>query len=325
MGDAPPVPLGRTQSAILCADVHGYSRLMARNEERTQAQVNRSIYLMRSLVGDYGGQIASVAGDGVIALFESAPQALQFACAIQTEFRDKALWHPGDDPITFRIGISHGEVFFGEGNVQGHSVNIAARIQALARPGGICITDVVQRATRDNLGGRLRPLGLRYLKNIDEPVELYAIDINGSESVEPALVPTASAALGLSRPAVAVEPFLAMSGSQDDTYIALAMSESLTLALSKFNWLTVKEDRSSGLITPVLGRPPSEPFIDEGDSSWQGASSASSGAFAWSLDCASTRAGASSGAPASISAPATPSGGSTSWPPCSRRVSTARS
>jgi len=265
MGEASPVALGRTQSAILCADVHGYSRLMARNEERTQAQVNRSIYLMRSLVGEYGGRIANVAGDGVIALFESAPQALQFACAIQTEFRDKALWNPGDDPITFRIGISQGEVFFGEGNVQGHSVNVAARIQALARPGGICITDVVQRAARNHVGGRLRPLGLRYLKNIDEPVELFAIDIDGGESLESALIPPASASLRLSRPAVAVEPFFAMSRNRDHTYIALAMSESLTLALSRFNWLTVKEDRSSGLITPVLGGSSIEPFIGDGD------------------------------------------------------------
>jgi adenylate cyclase len=266
MRDALPVPLGRTQSAILCADVHGYSRLMARNEERTQAQVNRSIHLMRSLIGDYGGQVASIAGDGVIALFDSADQALQFACAIQTKFRDKAAWNLGDDPITFRIGISHGDVFFGEGNVQGHSVNVAARIQALARPGGICITDVVQRSARDSVGSDLRPLGLRYLKNIDEPVEVFAIDINGGETVASSLISAASASLHLSRPVVAVEPFLAISGSQDETYLALAMSESLTLALSKFNWLTVKEDRASGLITPVLGRSSTEPFaVHDGD------------------------------------------------------------
>jgi class 3 adenylate cyclase/TolB-like protein/Flp pilus assembly protein TadD len=265
MSEVSPVPPGRTQSAILCADVHGYSRLMARNEERTQARVNRSINLMRSLVGEYGGRVASVAGDGVIALFASALQALEFGCAIQNQFRDQAVWNLGDDPLTFRIGISHGEVFFGEGNVKGHSVNVAARIQALAQPGGICITDAVERAAREQLSGRVRPLGLKWLKNIDDPVEVFALDVHGGESPAAALVPTASAGLQVSRPAVAVEPFLAISGSQDETYLALAMSESLTLALSRFNWLTVKEDRASALITPVLGGPANETFVADGD------------------------------------------------------------
>ena len=179
----PPVPFGRSQSAILCADVHGYSRLMEKNEERTQERVNRSINLVRALIGDYQGRVASVAGDGLIALFDNTPQALQFAFAIQRKFCDQTVWNLDDDPITFRIGISHGEVYFGEGNVQGHSVNVAARIQSLARPGGICVTDGVRRTARDSVGGALRPLGLKYLKNIDEPIEVFAIDIHGSEAV----------------------------------------------------------------------------------------------------------------------------------------------
>src|SRR5919106_4510102 len=128
----------RQIAAILFADVHGYSRLMSRNEERTYQRVTQALRLIRSLIGDYGGRVEHVAGDGVLALFESAAQALQFAIAIQREFRNDAVWNADDEPITFRIGINLGEVFFGGEAIQGHSVNVAARIQALALPGGIC-------------------------------------------------------------------------------------------------------------------------------------------------------------------------------------------
>ena len=170
----------RELSAILFADVHGYSRLMAKNEERTYERVTQAIRLIRSLIGDYGGRIQHVAGDGVLALFESPAQALQFAIAIQREFRNEAVWHADDEPIAFRIGINVGEVLLGgDANVQGHSINVAARIQALAQPGGICVTDAVQRAVRDTLGVAMRRLGPQSLRNITEPIEVFAIEVNG--------------------------------------------------------------------------------------------------------------------------------------------------
>jgi adenylate cyclase len=181
----------RELSAILFADVHGYSRLMAKNEDRTYQRVTQAVRLIRSLIGDYGGHVQHVAGDGILALFESAAQALQFALAIQREFRNEAVWHADDEPIAFRIGINVGEVLLGgEANVQGHSVNIAARIQALAQPGGICVTEAVQRAVRDTLGIAMRQLGPQSLKNITEPVEVFAIEINGpppAVSAEPTI------------------------------------------------------------------------------------------------------------------------------------------
>jgi class 3 adenylate cyclase len=184
----------RQLSAILFADVHGYSGLMARNEERTYQRVTQAIRLIRSLIGDYGGEVQHVAGDGVLALFGTAAQALQFAIAIQREFRNEAVWSADDAPIAFRIGINVGEVLLGEANVQGHSVNVAARIQALAQPGGICITDAVQRAVTDTLGIAMRQLGPQSLKNIAEPVEVFAIEVNGPPlpvSTEPPPAPSA--------------------------------------------------------------------------------------------------------------------------------------
>jgi adenylate cyclase len=242
----------RQLSAILFADVHGYSRLMAKNQERTYERVTQAIRLIRSLIGDYGGRIQQVAGDGVLALFESPAQALQFAIAIQREFRNEAAWHADEEPIAFRIGINVGEVLLGgDANVQGHSINVAARIQALAQPGGICVTDAVQHAVRDTLGITIRQLGPQSLKNIAEPVEVFAIEVNGPRTAS-LLAPAATKSYP-SRPIVTVTPFQAISGSLDEAYLALAMSESLTEALSSFNWLTVKEGLSSGIVAPVLG------------------------------------------------------------------------
>jgi adenylate cyclase len=254
----------RQLSAILFADVHGYSRLMASNEERTYQRVTQAIRLIGSLIGDYGGRIQHVAGDGILALFESAAQALRFAIAIQREFREEALIQSDDDPIAFRIGINVGHVFFGgEANIQGHSVNVAARIQALARPGGICITDAVERAVRDTLGVPLRRLGRRFLKNITEPVEVFAIDINGPDPA-PTLMPAGAGSLQTFRPVIAVEPFRPVSGGRDDTQLAFAMSEALIQALCRFNWLAVKESLPWGLTTPGTGNSPDAGYLVTG-------------------------------------------------------------
>src|SRR5919109_2809418 len=150
----PASSLARPQrdiSAILFADVHGYARLMDRNEEGTYERVARAIRLIKSLIGDYGGRVMNVAGDGVLALFESAPQALRFALTIQQELRNDVVWNADDESVAFRIGINVGEVLVDEeANVQGRSVNVAARIQALARPGGICISEAAKEALQDN-------------------------------------------------------------------------------------------------------------------------------------------------------------------------------
>ncbi len=130
--------------AILFADVHGYSRLMSKDEEGTRSRVAQSIGLFKSLISDYGGRVVNVAGDGILALFGSASQAVKFAIEIQHEFRNDSAWNSEDDVIAYRMGINLGEVLTDETGIQGHSVNVAARIQGLAQPGGLCISDTVQ-------------------------------------------------------------------------------------------------------------------------------------------------------------------------------------
>ncbi len=239
----PAAPPRRQLSAILFADVHGYSGLMSRNEERTYQRVSQAIRLIRSLIGDYGGRVEHVAGDGVLALFESASQALHFAIAIQREFRNEAVWAGDDEPIAFRIGINVGEVLVGDqANIQGHSINIAARIQALALPGGICITAAVQRAVRDTLGLAIRPLGPQSLKNITEPVEVFAIEVNGgSPAPVPVELPPMRSELvqAFTDASIAVLPLDNLSGDPLDNHLCDGITGDVITNLSRFRNLSV--------------------------------------------------------------------------------------
>jgi adenylate cyclase len=232
----------RQRSAILFADVHGYSRLMARNEERTYQRVTQAVRLIRSLIGDYGGHVQHVAGDGILALFESAAHALQFAVAIQREFRNDAVWAADDEPIAFRIGINVGEVLLGgEANVQGHSVNVAARLQALAQPGGICITKAVQRAVRDTLGIAMRKLGPQSLKNITEPIEVFAIEINGPPLPVSAELPQVTGELiqPFVEASVAVLPVANLSNDPRNGHLCDGFTGDIITNLSRFRDLLV--------------------------------------------------------------------------------------
>ena len=157
------------------ADMVGYSRRMELDEARNATQAARSVDLFKGLISDYGGRVDTVAGDGVLALFDSAEQALRFALQIQNEFRKQAVWGDGE-PIQFRIGISVGEVIENSGIVQGHCVNVAARLQQIGEPGSIVVTSEVRNAVRDQSGFSIRTLGRPSLKNLSEPIELFLIE-----------------------------------------------------------------------------------------------------------------------------------------------------
>ena len=238
----PATPPRRQLSAILFADVYGYSGLMSRNEERTYQRVGQAIRLIKSLIGDYGGRVEHVAGDGVLALFESAAQALHFAIAIQREFRNETVWASDDEPIAFRIGINLGEVLVGDqASVQGHSVNVAARVQALARPGGICITETVERAVHDSLGLAVRPLGPQTLKNITEPIEVFAIEVNGQTASVPTELPTRPTEIiqQFTEASVAILPLANQSNDPRDGHLCDGVTGDLITNLSRFRDLLV--------------------------------------------------------------------------------------
>ncbi len=241
MSTSSPDAPHRKLLAILFADVHGYSRMMDRSEESTVRRIEHSIHLFKSLIGDYGGEVVNIAGDGILSIFDSASRGLKFAVEIQREFRNDAVWNPQDEPIAFRIGIDLGEVIFGETSVHGHSVNIAARIQALAHPGGICVSEMVRRAVRDGLGMKLHSMGQQRLKNIAEPVEVFAVEINGHEALAPAGPPPAHArSIELSTEAsIAVLPLDNSSGDPRDDHLCEGITDDIITNLSRFRDLLV--------------------------------------------------------------------------------------
>ena len=155
------------RAAVLIADMVAFSRRMEQDQVGSVDHVTRSIALFRGLIGDYGGQIANLSGDGILALFDDADKALRFAVQIQTEFRDQSVWGDGE-PIQFRVGLNIGEVTFHKSIAYGHCINVAARLQAMADPGGILVTGAFRSAAGELPGLKLHSLGQPHLKNISE-------------------------------------------------------------------------------------------------------------------------------------------------------------
>src|SRR5208282_6767546 len=143
------------RAAVMVADMVEFSRRMEQDQTGSAGQVARSIQLFRGLIGDYGGHVANIAGDGILALFDSADRALRFAIQIQTEFRDQSVWGDGD-PIQFRIGLNIGDVTVHEAIAYGHCINVAARLQAMAEPSSILVTGAFRSAVGDTAGTSLR-------------------------------------------------------------------------------------------------------------------------------------------------------------------------
>ncbi len=231
----------RKLSAVVFADVEGYSRLMDKDEQGTTARVGQSIGLFRSLIGDYGGQVANVAGDGVLALFDSATHAVKFAVEIQKEFGHEAVWHPGEDRIAFRIGVNLGEVIYDQEDIHGHSVNVAARIQALAPPGGICVSEAVYRAVRGEAGIPMSSMGPQRLKNISEPVEVFVVEFQGPQA-PPSIRELAREAPPIevpNRASVAVLPLVNTSGDPRDEHLCEGITDDIITNLCRFRALFV--------------------------------------------------------------------------------------
>ena len=245
-----PAAPNRRRATILFADIYGYSRLMNKDELGTYERVTRSIALIRSLIDDYGGRVVQTVGDGVLALFEEPGEALRFAVEMQREFRNDVVWNSDGDPIAFRIGINEGEVLVGENGVQGHSVNIAARIQAIARPGGICVSSNV----RDSIGGEtdlsMRALGPRKLKNITDPVEIFAVelDVGGIQPSIEVVERLEPIALEPEQVSVAVLPLDDLSDDPRDNHLCEGITGDIITNLSRFRDLSIIAHHSARII-----------------------------------------------------------------------------
>ncbi|MGO4126039.1 adenylate/guanylate cyclase domain-containing protein [Inquilinus sp. YAF38] len=167
----------RRLTAILCADVVGYSRLVGRDETGTLARLDQARGILRNAIEGQGGRIFNLAGDGMLAEFPSALAAVQAAITAQDRLDDWAEVQPEDDRMRLRIGVNLGDVVVSGDDLLGDGVNVAARLQEVAVPGGICLSGAVYEQVRSKIETGFADLGPRAMKNIADPVRVYALRI----------------------------------------------------------------------------------------------------------------------------------------------------
>ncbi len=166
----------RRLAAILAADAVGYSRLMAQDEQATVAALDAARSVFRSTIEAHDGRVIDTAGDSVLAVFETAAGAVTSAIAVQQALEARVAGVPPDRRMRFRIGVHMGDVIEkADGTVYGDGVNIAARLESLAQPGGITVSDAIHGAVRNRIAAVFEDLGDQLVKNIADPVHAYAV------------------------------------------------------------------------------------------------------------------------------------------------------
>lgn len=220
-------------AAILAADAVGYTRLMADDETATIDSLDAARAVFIEHIEANQGRVVDTAGDSVLAVFETIAGAVRAAEAIQgrlTEINEPLL---DERRMHFRIGIHLGDIHEKtDGTVYGDGVNIAARLESIAAPGAIIVSDVVQGALRGRLDITFADAGTHEVKNIAEPVRAYHVGVGGE-------VAPSTAVMRVEKSSIAVLPFDNMSRDEDQEYFSDGISEDLITALSRVRWLTV--------------------------------------------------------------------------------------
>jgi adenylate cyclase len=232
----------RKIAAILVADVVGYSRLAAADEDRTLARLRalRSD-LIDPTIAVHHGRVVKRTGDGALVEFRSVVDAVRCAIEVQSGMAERNAGLAAERRIEFRIGIHLGDIVEeSDGDLMGDGVNIAARLEGICEAGEVCISEDAYRQVRDRMKERFADLGEQTLKNIARPVRAYRVlpadaAANGEAA---ALTPPAGLALP-DKPSIAVLPFQNMSGDQEQEYFTDGMVEDITSGLSRFKWLFV--------------------------------------------------------------------------------------
>jgi adenylate cyclase len=220
----------RKLSAIFAADVEGYSRLMGQDEVGTLRTLTAYRVIIDRLIASHRGRIFNTAGDSILADFASAVDAVECAVEIQEAVGKENADRPAGDQMRFRIGIHVGDIIVQGDNLFGDAVNIAARLEALAEPGGICVSGTVQDHIGTKLSIEFIDLGPQRVKNITQPVKAYRI----REETSPSTTPVVGSSLPLpDKPSIAVLPFANMSGDPEQEYFADGMVEEIITALSR--------------------------------------------------------------------------------------------
>ena len=225
-----PGRVGRRLAAIVAADVAGYSRLMGLDEVGTARTLREHRAVTDALVAKHGGRLVKTTGDGVLLEFPSVVDAVECAVAVQAVMAERNEGVPADRRMLFRIGINLGDILIEGDDILGDGVNIAARLEGIAEPGGICISSSAYDQVRGKVAVEFTDLGEQTLKNIARPVRAYAVGLNANYTDR--AVPPLSSAPHLS---IVVLPFANMGGDPEQDYFVDGVTESLTTDLSRIS------------------------------------------------------------------------------------------
>src|SRR3954447_1745561 len=231
----------RKLAAILVSDVVGYSRLAAADEEGVLARLRA---LRRELIDPkialHKGRIVKSTGDGVIVEFRSAVDAVRAAIEVQMAMFDRNAGIPEDRQIVFRIGVHVGDVIEeSDGDLMGDGVNIAARLEGVAKPGGVCLSEAAYWQVKSRLDLAITDLGDTKLKNIAEPMRAYALQVGVAATPRPTSPPEPARLALPEKPSIAVLPFTNMSGDAEQDYFCDGMVEDIITGLSRIKGLFV--------------------------------------------------------------------------------------
>jgi TolB-like protein/class 3 adenylate cyclase len=225
----------RRLAAIMAADVAGYSRLMHSDEESTHAKLTALLMdAVKPAIAEHGGRIVKNTGDGFLAEFPSAVEAVRAAMLFQTRILELTIGDAEDRRLRFRVGINIGDVIVEPHDIFGDGVNIAARLESIAEPGGICISSAAYDQVRGKVGAEFADMGEQNLKNIALPVRAYAVVRDGPSSAAQARAGRPGA-LSPPRLSIVVLPFANLSGDPEQDYFVDGVTENLTTDLSRIS------------------------------------------------------------------------------------------
>jgi adenylate cyclase len=229
----------RRLTAILATDVVGYSRLMGADEAGTLAQL-KSLRneLIQGKIAQHQGRVVKLTGDGILAEFPSIVSAVACAAEMQRGLRERSEQTPADRRIEFRVGVNLGDVIVEGDDIYGDGVNVAVRLQAVAEPGGIAVSQSVRDHVGNRLGLNFEDRGEQNLKNIEKPIHVYSVLLE-----DPGFSATTS--MEDQRPSIAVLPFNNMSGDPEQEYFSDGITEDIITDLSKVSGLSVVARHSS--------------------------------------------------------------------------------
>src|SRR5712671_5201462 len=222
-----PARVGRRLAAIVAADVAGYSRLMGLDEVGTARTLREHRKVTDALVAKHGGRLVKSTGDGVLLEFPSVVDAVECAVAMQTVMAQRNEGIPQDRRMLYRIGINLGDILIEGDDILGDGVNVAARLEGIAEPGGICISFSAYEQVRGKVPIEFTDIGEQILKNIARPIRAYAV---GQNAKAHQAAPLPSSAPHLS---IVVLPFENLGGDPEQEYFVDGVTESLTTDLSR--------------------------------------------------------------------------------------------